>query len=202
MTDQETNDYANLRPHILTGDLIETAQNTGVISPGIRLVTCQRVSHSALVLRLKGYNPEDDLFVLEAWNDGIRIRRLSVLVAQSDHVIWHPLVGVDQAMRDKAAGWMLARLGKEPDGTWGYGWFDAVRAGFGLEPMDESRLICSECIAFAWHHCGVLAALPMSCPVPGQLADLGCTLPLVVVKRHLLQVSGPATFAAVGPGRL
>jgi hypothetical protein len=58
--------------------------------------------------------------------------------------------------------------------------------------MDESRLICSECIAFAWHHCGVLADLPMSCPVPGQLADLGCTLSLVVVKRHLTQSSQSA----------
>lgn len=176
------NHYPTLRPKIQTGDLIEVASDTGIISPGIRLVTGQDVSHSAMVIRLRGYNHDDDLMVLEAWNNGIRTRRLSVLVADYNRVYWHPLHGVDQAMRDKAAGWMLARVGKEPDGLWGYDWVGAAQAGLGSTPMDSARLFCSEAVAFAWFWAGILVKFPASAPVPGKLDELGVTLPVVVVK--------------------
>ena len=181
MSEKEVNRYQELRPVIMTADLIETAHNTGILSPGIRVVTREIVSHSAMAIRFSGFNLDDDLFVMEAWwPGGMRLRRLSRLVEESDHVVWHPLVGmngVDAELRRRAAGWMLHNVGK------GYDFLGALAAGFTGARPEDAELYCSEAVAMAYHSAGIIGDVGRS-PAPGQFDRYKIHLDPVWVKRH------------------
>lgn len=167
--------YHELRGRINTGDLIETACN-GALSFGIRSITGRTVSHSAMAIRISGFNIEDDLFVIEAWwPHGLRLRRMSILVDESGEVWWHPLT-CPMCQANAAAGWMLSRVGK------GYDFAGAARAGLGLGNPDETKLFCSEAIAMAYRHAGLIQDIGKS-QVPGDFEKYKIHLPAVAIKR-------------------
>jgi len=157
--------YAAARPQIRNGDAF-SFRGTEESSRRIMAMTDGDVSHVGLAywLRDSGMLTRDRLCVLEAWEDGVHLRPLTITVdeylREGGLVWWHPLSPQAELSGCELAGHALDHWGRPyPEKA------DmlAVKSSlvrffmrlFGRTPCDTT-IHCSQLIAHALEECGVM----------------------------------------------
>ena len=171
--------YAELRPHLQTGDVVAFG-GTSFVSHVIKRATNSEVSHVGMVARFCPYNmPSIDFMALlesttlMAGRSGVFASALSERLRSFDGPVWILSLSDEARARshnkpESVGAFVLRCLGL------GYDKLQAVLSAGKLNREDDNLFFCSELIARAFEECGVLGEMNASNVTPADL----CALPI------------------------
>lgn len=151
--------YLELRPQMITGDLLEWHSNS-LLGTSIRTKTGYYVNHSGLVIELNSVYSGRRIFTFEALEDGVVSNFLSTRIRQHDgELYWYPLKVKYYKEIPKIEECAFQYLGVP------YDYPSIAKQLLGHVHVDTHRLFCSEYVY-------VCNGGEGDAPVPGQLYDV------------------------------
>lgn len=182
--------YSDLRPNLSTGDLV-LFSGKGILSASIKFFTRSNYSHIGMVLRLE----HDFLAIWESTTlsplidldtglptKGVRVVPLSESIRSARKVVVRQLLGADITSSDVEK---LMQLRKEFIGRpYEKHETELIKAAYdgpgGANHSDLSSIFCSELVASAYQHIGVMAShIPPNEFTPGDFSEQGKGIPLL-----------------------
>ena len=169
-------DYADARLMIRPCDTI-ALQGGGPVSRLIRLFDRSPVSHVGVVAKMyDAISGTDVLSIIESTSletggdvkiRGVQVNRLSERIMSARRAWWFPVISnlLDNDERKEMLRWLYRQNGTEYDTT------QAILSPLNIFGGRESyrRLFCSELVAAAYKHVGLLQAINPSATSPREL---------------------------------